>query len=1519
MKIKQAEWKIYQRHPKALEIASSVFQIPDYVALTPVSEKLPSLTKDWQKEAVEKKEIARWILKGVPTISQKGNEYTKFATGYGLLSGQHCGILTIDFDGVNATKLFRAMFGDELADKYACVDTQTVGWSSYDPTGKTHLERFQLAFKVPQEMWEQLADFTRRPVFEWEGVDAVENKYLDKDGNERTEKEQLDFRWNRCQSVLPPSIHPKRGQYKWLKSFKDVEVADCPQEILDVLVKFANGDLKRKKESEQRQIEIQKFRQEALKKQQERRRNGDIPLVVAQLNPIEFLHEYVLPAVGQVYDWHGHQFKRVGDKLVGYCPQHGGSSGTAFQVNEIQETWYCHGCGVGGGPVNYWRFKNGYSASLSKGDYREAVLEMAREHHVPIPRTTWDLWEEAGKPRPFRRWAEMRGYPIPEVVANYKEKSPEENLKDFLRFEVIGEFEKDWKKALPGFYEYEYENEDTVRGEIDGVLCEVNILNWEWIYNVNGRSERWWGLTNLYGRCMNLTVIENGQYKVKGKNFFKVLKRLAKLAGKTIPEFKRQWRSVDEDEYYLEAGFTDDLARIECLIAKRAKKIKQLQDKVIRALEYQELPKNLKCYTPGCLPNIENADMDVHWVYKPEDRQTFWLEAIRKHYKHILDDSEAGSGKSHAVGDIAPDMIHASDKTRIWYLNKQYRNPTVASIEKHYWPVPSKHEGLDFIEGKKTPLGHPQLARFKWSEGHKEPDVAATCINAGIYQHIYEKGYFIGAGKGSPICQSCPLFREKSCGYLKESQKKSNKRQLRADPHQINALRPTDVVFIDEGLESGIDFVKRVVMVPGNADWIRKEIKNIIPGAVGKNLAEWWEDVFLDPFVRSLDKLKYHPIHKSAEHTDLLSAWCEELGLVVQSWETHTEVLKAYFDATLWDRFGEQWIAVERSYYRETGSFTNESGGFEDIDERIYHDEWGHDSFKTVTDDQGEVAFQNWYWKDVVNDDGDVVSRYKVQKYRSKSLPDSYCNFGFMSQLADILFSQALKGVTADKAEMLLYIENYVYPNWLSVLVDMVMGNKNIRATANNHGDTKSVQFASPKRDSFKILNDAGTTIVMDATANPKHLNQIFFREYVNKNVQFEIESARFINRLLERRDLLTYELEQDLEAALSHARRKIAHSRRQFLVCRQEPSDFSKLKIHLVQGMGQIATGRTMECNQNKRVSAAVDAIIKKYPEMKIGVIDKKTFVKMYKELLVTIGWWFFSNRGSNEFQHHDVLIGVSTPVMNMSASAEEYQVLFGIPVSLEDNHRWREDDAPKFSHFGDYMRVKSSSEVIQAIARLRAQRGDTEKNYWHIGDLDELTIADILEKFPGSSCEVVAAYDLCPDAASKGIKSLGLIKEALMARLTAVGAAKLKEIASDVQLSEAAVTQNLKTRYGRGFRELTRTLVLLLDVSNRESEVELPADLKEIAADFFPNLKAKSGDPADFVDATEERMAQMVAKHGEEAVAEGLSAAEDRQTAIESYFAVMPDSVFKDAQELLQATVPSVVKIPIRQQIAV
>lgn len=349
------QWKLWEKHPNAEMIADGLDILPNHWALTPLREKRP-YRDNWQHEIpVNRNYLKQLLLTGDEFTSKKGKNYKGFSSGYGLRTGEDSnGLLAIDFDGGSANKIY-----DAIADGRSTP--KTISWTS----GK--VGRKQLLFQLPKNVRAILrdCDFHRAVVTEYGEVKA------DKD-------ELLEFRYSKCQSVLPPSYHPQTGQYNWINSPEHTEVAIAPDWICELVVRLA--------QHEKQLADSKKVQKLSRSKQPLKLLTNKHGFVGNNDNLLSYIDQAVdRLGVLNVYSWSGHQHKERGTKLFCYCPIHGGSSGTAFQIDLTDYTWYCHNCEVGGGAVEYLSLlKTGNTAPKGK-EWLEIAKELCDRAGVTIP------------------------------------------------------------------------------------------------------------------------------------------------------------------------------------------------------------------------------------------------------------------------------------------------------------------------------------------------------------------------------------------------------------------------------------------------------------------------------------------------------------------------------------------------------------------------------------------------------------------------------------------------------------------------------------------------------------------------------------------------------------------------------------------------------------------------------------------------------------------------------------------------------------------------------------------------------------------------------------------------------------------------------------------------------------------------------------------------------------------------------------------------------------------------------
>lgn len=175
---------------------------PESWSLTPVKDKRP-LRPSWQSEQALSKEVLAVLLEeGQELAKNDGSQWHCRWTGVGLRLGTVSGgLLAIDIDGELAEQAFFELQGSNEF-------PETVSWTSGKPN------RRQLLFQALPEQIDLIFPYKLKV-----GEDV---------------KQELDFRWDGAQSVLPPSRHPETGNYQWVNDLT-FPVLPIPEWVIDFL------------------------------------------------------------------------------------------------------------------------------------------------------------------------------------------------------------------------------------------------------------------------------------------------------------------------------------------------------------------------------------------------------------------------------------------------------------------------------------------------------------------------------------------------------------------------------------------------------------------------------------------------------------------------------------------------------------------------------------------------------------------------------------------------------------------------------------------------------------------------------------------------------------------------------------------------------------------------------------------------------------------------------------------------------------------------------------------------------------------------------------------------------------------------------------------------------------------------------------------------------------------------------------------------------------------------------------
>ncbi|MEC4816941.1 MAG: bifunctional DNA primase/polymerase [Scytonema sp. PMC 1069.18] len=350
-------WNIFKRDKRAKQIAQGLERIPAHWSLTPLQDKQPK-RNGWEKEAfIPHDQIADFILHGKELISQKGNPYTAFWSGFGLRTGEPSGgLIAIDIDGPSAEPILDAISGGDLP--------KTVSWTS----GK--VGRSQILYQIPEQYRQALSEFTRVALTQWDGLKT--------DG-----KDLLEFRYNNVQSVLPPSRHPETGSYRFLNAPDEIPVAIAPVWLCNLLLSLAE-----KQASDRIKQQLAAARQAV--QWAEHKKEYEKTGIATDL--VSFLEYEVLPRLSpeQIFNWSGHHFQQFGNTWKGCPPWRHSSSGTSFHVwwDGSKWAWQDKATTEGGGAIQYrWKLRGGTGTPRGK-DFVDIVEELARDAGVVMPERT---------------------------------------------------------------------------------------------------------------------------------------------------------------------------------------------------------------------------------------------------------------------------------------------------------------------------------------------------------------------------------------------------------------------------------------------------------------------------------------------------------------------------------------------------------------------------------------------------------------------------------------------------------------------------------------------------------------------------------------------------------------------------------------------------------------------------------------------------------------------------------------------------------------------------------------------------------------------------------------------------------------------------------------------------------------------------------------------------------------------------------------------------------------------------
>jgi hypothetical protein len=177
--------------------------------------------------------------------------------------------------------------------------------------------------------------------------------------------------------------------------------------------------------------------------------------------------------------------------------------------------------------------------------------------------------------------------------------------------------------------------------------------------------------------------------------------------------------------------------------------------------------------------------------YGQGERRRVWQDAHKQGYRHILDTSGTGEGKSHDTGRLAPKSF---DARQIIYISSEHRNPSTITL-RDWEDLPARHKGLY----------RDEFNRLRRADGDQHHVVVQpNCGRNNTIAALRSKN-ISGADTAELVCTTCPHFEPcragKVFGFLNERAIALKSSRLRAHPDSLPSFDNydySDVVLVWE-------------------------------------------------------------------------------------------------------------------------------------------------------------------------------------------------------------------------------------------------------------------------------------------------------------------------------------------------------------------------------------------------------------------------------------------------------------------------------------------------------------------------------------------------------------------------------------------------------------------------------------------------------------------------------------------------------------------------------------------------
>lgn len=330
------------------------------------------------------------------------------------------------------------------------------------------------------------------------------------------------------------------------------------------------------------------------------------------------------------------------------------------------------------------------------------------------------------------------------------------------------------------------------------------------------------------------------------------------------------------------------------------------------------------------------------------------------------------------------------------------------------------------------------------------------------------------------------------------------------------------------------------------------------------------------------------------------------------------------------------------------------------------------------------------------------------------------------------------------------------------------------------------VKTGQDNEDHFTQVNSKqlGSEEMIEQLLTPQWL-RIFIDCVIRNNVRSSVTISKGVlciesvdQRILDNLGNSFAVIYQDATGSKQDLAMKLGISVDSILEMKQSVAERKPTVLNQVLGLNQ-AGNRRSESTQ-KRIDSLRRWFYKNYGQNNVGCIDFKKFAKP-GDLV-----HFVDGRGSNAFQHKELVVSFGLPVKNLTALQSEYQVFSGnICTSLEDEG------------FQVYLSDSISAEVIQEAGRLRANRRPDE-------DLEYVVVSDSDLNFMSSygfKVEKTHVMHYIPEAGSRAERTRLVVLDAITAIVEKNPDQSIKNLTQAQVIQEAKISQTRLSRLAKKF----------------------------------------------------------------------------------------------------------------------